>query len=105
MAVGGSYGSGLPIEVESVNPATLNQQYGARILDRVNLERGRVRPSFALDWSGGVDLWKHENRSMRVQADVQNVTDRLNVINFAGLFSGTAVASGRSFAIRLQTEF
>lgn len=105
MALGGSYGSGLPIEVESINRATLNQQYGARILNRVNLERGRVRPSFALDWSGGVDFWKHENRSMRVQADVQNLTDRLNVINFTGLFSGTALAPPRSFAIRLQTEF
>jgi enoyl-[acyl-carrier-protein] reductase (NADH) len=34
-----------------------------------------------------------------------NVTNRLNVINFAGLFSGTAIAPPRSFAIRLHADF
>jgi hypothetical protein len=40
-----------------------------------------------------------------VQADVLNLADRLNVINFAGLFSGTAIAPPRSFGVRLRTEF
>ena len=31
--------------------------------------------------------------------------DRLNVINFAGLFSGTAIAASRSVAARLTAEF
>lgn len=105
MAVGGSYGSGLPIEEGVISQQSLAQQYGARILDRVNLGRGRVRPSFAMDYSGGADLWKHESRSIRLQADVLNLTDRLNVVNFSGLFSGTALGYPRSFALRLQTEF
>jgi hypothetical protein len=33
------------------------------------------------------------------------LTDRLNVINFAGLFSGTAIAAPRSFSLRLMIEF
>ena len=38
-------------------------------------------------------------------ADIFNLTDRLNVINFAGLLSGTAVAPRRTVAIRLHAGF
>ena len=31
-------------------------QYGQQIVDRLNLDRGRVRPNFSLDASAGVDL-------------------------------------------------
>ena len=34
-----------------------------------------------------------------------NLTDRLNVIDFAGLFSGTALAAPRSFGLRLSADF
>ena len=34
-----------------------------------------------------------------------NLANRLNVINFAGLFSGTALAPPRGFSLRLQAEF
>ena len=79
--------------------------FGERVVRRVNFDRGRVRPSFSMDASVGADVWKHENRSVRVQADALNLTNRLNVINFAGLFSGTAVAPPRTFAIRASFEF
>lgn len=104
IAVGGLYGSGLPVEFAG-DPATALAQYGQRIVDRVNFERGRVRPSFSLDASLGIDLIKHEKTGLRFQADVMNLTDRLNVINFAGLFSGTALASPRSFGLRLTADF
>ncbi|MBZ5579953.1 MAG: TonB-dependent receptor [Acidobacteriia bacterium] len=106
VASAAAYGSGLPVELAGVGDAgLLAQQYGQAVLDRVNFDRGRVRPSFSLDFSAGAEVWKHEKRSVRIQADVANVTDRLNVINFAGLFSGTAVAAPRSAAVRLQVEF
>jgi outer membrane receptor for Fe3+-dicitrate len=72
---------------------------------KVNFVRGRVRPSATVDASVGYDLWVHDQRSLRLQADVFNLADRLNVINFAGTFSGTAVAPGRTFAIRLRGGF
>src|SRR5207253_1219545 len=101
LAGGASYSSGLPIELEGVpNRTVLVQQYGERVVDRVNLNRGRVRPSFSLDLSVGADLWVHEKRALRLQADALNLTDRLNVINFAGLLSGTALAAPRGVAIR-----
>jgi len=42
---------------------------------------------------------------VRFQADLRNLADRLNVINFAGLFSGTALAAPRSASARLTAEF
>jgi outer membrane cobalamin receptor len=103
IAFSASYASGLPIE--GIDTASLGEQYGSRILNRLNIERGRVRPSFSVDASVGVDLWKHESKAVRIQADVLNITNRLNVINFAGLFSGTAIGPPRSFALRLQTAW
>jgi hypothetical protein len=38
-------------------------------------------------------------------ADLENLTNRLNVITFAGGFSGTALAPPRRVAARLQVEF
>ena len=103
-AFGGSYGSGLPVEFEGTREVAV-AQYGERIVDRVDFDRGRVRPALAFDASAGVDIWKREKRSLRFQADVRNLADRLNVINFAGLFSGTAIGAPRSVAARLTAEF
>ena len=103
-ALGGSYGSGLPVEFDGTYQDAV-AQYGQAIVNQVNFDRGRIRPSFALNASAGVIVWKTEKQSLRLQADVQNLTNRLNVINFAGLFSGTALAEPRSAAIRLQAEF
>jgi hypothetical protein len=35
----------------------LVQQYGTAIVDRVNLERGRVRPNLSMDAGAGVELY------------------------------------------------
>ena len=102
LALGASYGSGLPVEIDGdVDINQLIVQYGQAVVRRINFDRGRVRPSFSLDASAGVDLWKHEKRSLRLQADVLNLTNRLNVINFAGLFSGTALAAPRMASVRV----
>jgi len=99
-ALGAGYGSGLPVEGEGLKAA-----YSDRVLSRVNFERGRVRPSFSLDASMGVDLWRNEKRTAQLQAGVVNITNRLNLINFASLFSGTAIGMPRSFSVRLSTRF
>ncbi len=104
VALGGAYGSGLPVELDEL-PQDMLAQYGPRILSRVNLERGRVRPNFSLDVSAGVALVNRDRRTVRLQGDVLNATGRLNLINFAGLFSGTALAPPRSAALRLVADF
>jgi len=51
------------------------------------------------------DLAKSRRREVRLQADVRNLTNRLDVINFAGLFSGTALAAPRSISVGLRLRF
>ena len=104
LAFGGEYGSGLPVEFTGT-PQQAVAQFGQAIVNRVDFERGRVRPSLSLDVSIGAELWKNDKVSMRLQADVQNMTNRLNLIDFAGLFSDNAIAPPRSYALRLVTNF
>ncbi|MBV9611510.1 MAG: TonB-dependent receptor [Acidobacteriaceae bacterium] len=106
LAISAAYGSGLPVEIkDDADLNTLTAQYGAQIVGRVNFEAGRVRPNFSLDVSAGAELWKHEKSALRIQGEIENLTDKLNVINFSGLFSGTAIAPPRSGNVRLQLEF
>jgi outer membrane cobalamin receptor len=104
MAVGGQYGSGLPVAFQGALAEAV-AQYGQPIVDRVDFARGRVKPSLAIDSSVGVDLWKHDQVAAHLQADVQNLNNRLNVIDFAGLFSGNSVAPPRSYSLRLQLTY
>ena len=105
LALAASYGSGLPFEDFDDDPDEAAEQFGPRVVDRVNFATGRVRPNMSLDASLGMVVARTEKRSLRVQAEVRNLTNRLDVINFAGLFSGTALAAPRSIAIRLHADF
>lgn len=105
LAAGGEYGSGLPADIGDTDPRLLLPQYGAAILDRVNLERGRVRPNLSVDAAAGIELYHKEQRTASFQIQVANLTDRVNVINFASLFSGTAVGPPRSVSIRLRLTY
>jgi TonB-dependent receptor-like protein len=104
LAAGASYGSGLPTEVEG-NVSDLLDAYGAEVLERVDFEGHRVKPWMSANLSAGATLRQHGHQALRLQADVTNVFGRLNVINFAGLFSGTAVGAPRRLVARLQAEF
>jgi len=80
-------------------------QYGPAVVARVDLARGRVRPQFSLDASVGADLYSSDRATLRLQGDIENINDRLNVIDFAGLFSGNAIGPPRSGFVRMQVEF
>jgi hypothetical protein len=103
-AVGSEYGSGLPFDFQG-NEQLAVQEYGQAVVDRLNFARGRVSPLLSVNASVGSDLYKKEHYSVRFQADVQNLNNRLNVLDFGGLFSGNAVAPPRSYALRLVTTF
>jgi hypothetical protein len=104
IAIAASYGSGLPVEFAGDRAQAL-AQYGPRIVEQVDFEEGRVRRSASLDAAFSVLVLKTERQRLRIQANAVNLTDRLNVINFAGLFSGTAIASPRSVGVRAHVEF
>ncbi len=100
------YGSGLPVEIDSdADIADLTQQYGTKIVNRVNFNAGRVRPNFSLNLNAGAQLWKRESMEVKIEGEIDNLTNQVNVIDFAGLFSGTAVGEPRSGAVRLTFSF
>jgi len=105
LALGSQYGSGLPADVGSADPNFLLAPYGPEILSQVNLPRGRVRPNLSVDVASGAEFYRKEQRSAIFQIQVSNLADRVNVINFASLFSGTAVAPPRSVSARLRLTF
>jgi hypothetical protein len=106
-AVGTEYGSGLPVELGGgpIDYNFLLSQYGASVLNRVDFVRGRVRPSLSLDAGAGVDIYHQESRSVSLLLQTANLTDRVNAINFAGLFSGTAIGTPRSVSGRVRVTF
>lgn len=85
------YGSGLPAEVgDNPDVGSLIEQFGPQVVSHVNLTIGGVGPNFSLDPATGAEFYRKETRSEQFQLEATNITDRLNVINFASLFSGTA---------------
>jgi outer membrane cobalamin receptor len=102
--IGAEYGSGLPFQFAGTEQEAL-AQYGQQVVDRINFEKGRVRPALSVGASLGADIRRTEKLTMRIQADVENINNRLNVIDFGGLFSGNAIGPPRSFALRLTSSF
>lgn len=104
VAAGEAYGSGLPFEFGGTESQAL-AEYGPQVVSRINFARGRVRPMLAINSSIGINIYKRDKRNVQLQADGENLNDRLNVLDFGGLFSGNAIAPGRSFGLRLNTSF
>ena len=104
VAGGVQYDTGLPFDFDGDQSEAL-AQYGSQIIDRINFDRGRILPSFQVNASAGADLYRSDRVNMRIQADGQNLTDVLDVIDFGGLFSGNAIGPSRSFSLRLATYF
>jgi len=98
------YGSGLPFAFVGTSQQAI-AQYGQEVIDRLNFARGRVRPALAIDASIGAEIYKNDLVRIRLQADGENLNNRLNVLDFGGLFSGNAIAPPRSYFLRLQARF
>jgi outer membrane cobalamin receptor len=105
LAMGAQYGSGLPADIGKANPSDLLAAFGRQILDRVDFARGRVKPNFSLDAAAGAETYHKEQRSAALQIQVANLANRLNLINFASLFSGTALGEPRSVSASLRLTF
>lgn len=112
VAAGIQYDSGLPFQFQCDPSITLQQciqgevqTYGQQVVNRVNFNVGRIYPSFQVNASAGADIYKSEHMQMRIQADGENLTNVLDVVDFGGLFSGNAIGPSRSFSVRLTTKF
>ncbi len=99
-----SFGSGLPFAYAG-DEADALAEYGPAVISRINFARGRILPLLATNASFGADIYKGSRFTTRLQADGDNLNNRLNIIDFGGLFSGNAIAPGPSFSLRLNTSF
>ncbi len=100
------YGSGLPFESDDdADTGGGEDEFPQQLLHRVDFSRGRLRPNFSLNLSAGVRVMEAEGATVSMQFDVRNLTDRLNLINFSGVFSGTAIAPGRQASFQLRARF
>jgi len=112
VAGGIQYDTGLPFDFQCPDGETLSDciageaaLYGQQVVNRLNFNRDRILPSFQVSASVGTDVYKSERLNVRFQADGENLTNVIDVIDFGGLFSGNAIGPSRSFALRLTTSF
>jgi TonB-dependent Receptor Plug Domain len=105
------YDSGLPFEPNCnyppIAPCIAEEAaiYGRQVVNRLNWVRFRILPSFQVNASAGFNVYKSDRLNMNLQADGENLTNVIDVIDFGGLFSGNAIGPSRSFALRLTTNF
>ena len=104
IAGGSEYGSGLPFDFNGTYQQAL-AEYGPAVVDRININSGRIKPTLSVDASLGAQLYKTEKLALNFQADGENLNNRLNIIDFGGLFSGNAIGPPRSYALRLAATF
>jgi hypothetical protein len=104
LAGGAEFDSGLPFEFDG-DPTTVLAQYGPAVLSRLNFNRGRILPALLLNASAGATLHRSDHFTTTFQADGENLSDTLDILDFGGLFSGNAIGPPRSFSLRLTTNF
>jgi outer membrane receptor for Fe3+-dicitrate len=104
IALGSGYNSGLPFQPD-LTPQQYATEYGQVVINHLNFNRDRISPYFTENASLGADLYKREKYSVKLQGDAQNLSNKLELIDFGGLFSGNAVGPSRSFTLRLTTAF
>lgn len=104
IAVGAEFDSGLPFDT-NYSYAENVALYGQVLVNQLNFSRGRILPHDSENVSIGYDLYQKEERSVRLQADCNDVGNRMQVLDFGGLLSANAIGPSRSFALRLTANF
>ncbi|MCI0486340.1 MAG: TonB-dependent receptor [Blastocatellia bacterium] len=106
LALGGRHDSGYSVELEDdVSREDFERRFPAKILDRVNLERGFVKPRTVLNFSVGKEVDINDRAQLSAQFNIQNLTDRFYLITFGSLFTGTNTGGPRSFSGKLSISF
>jgi hypothetical protein len=104
VAFGAEYDSGLPF-ITSYSYAENVALYGQDLVNQLNFDRGRILPHLTESVSVGYDLYQKEHRSLRLQADCNDLSNRTQVLDFGGLLSANAIGPARSYAARLSAKF
>ena len=103
-SLGTDYNSGLPFEPDQT-PQQYATEYGQIVVKYLDFARNRIHPYLTESTSVAADLYQRDKASVRIQADIQNLSNTLELIDFGGLFSGNAVGPARQYTFRLATNF
>jgi len=104
MALGTDYNSGLPFQPD-LTPQQYATEFGQVVIDQLNFNRDRISPYLTENTSVGTDVYKRKKRSVKLEADAQNLSNRLEVVHFGGLFSGNAIGPSRQYNFRLVMRY
>ena len=106
MALGGRHDSGFSIELEpGAAPQDFARDFSVKILDRVNFERGFIKPHTVLDFSIGKDIKLNEHVSLSAQFNIRNLAGTFYLISFESVSSGTTVGRPRNYSGKLSLDF
>jgi TonB-dependent receptor-like protein/carboxypeptidase family protein len=106
MAFGGRHDSGYAIELEEeTTPENFARDFSEKILDRVNFERGFIKPHTVLDFSIGKDIKLNEHVRLSAQFNVRNIADTFYLISFESVSSGTTVGRPRNYSGKVSLDF
>ena len=104
IALGSDYNSGLPFQPD-LTPQQYATEYGQVVINHLNFNRDRISPYFTQNASVGGRSFSAGKALDSFQADAQNLSNTLEVIDFGGLFSGNAIGPSRCFSLRMATDF
>jgi hypothetical protein len=104
LALGSDCNSGLPFEANQTVQQDVSE-YGQAVVNHLNFDRGRVHPYFTQNASVSAELYHREKVSLRLQADGENLSNAMEVLDYGGLFSGNSIGPGREYLLRLTTTF
>ena len=102
IAISGRYESGTPLEVAEDALDELAARPGA---ERVDFDRGRVRPRNVFDVTLAQRLLRGRRVDLDFRLSVLNLTGKKWAYNFGNPFSGTHFGHGRTVAVGLRTDF
>lgn len=102
----GRHDSGYSVELEpDATREEFEEEFPAKILDQVNIERGFVRPHTIFNLSLGKELRLSERVGLRGQFNVENLFDKFYLFTFESVFSGTTIGRPRTYSGRLTLNF
>jgi Carboxypeptidase regulatory-like domain len=104
MALGVEFNSGLPF-ITNYSYAENVSLYGPALVDQLNFTRGRILPHWSENVSVGYDFYQKEERSLGLQADCNDLSNRMQVLDFGGLLSANAIGPARSCMVRVTAKF
>lgn len=94
--------TGTPIERGGHDEDELRDRPGA---ERVDFDRGRVRPRTVASLQVDAPLWRRGHRSLHLRGSVLNLFDARYAYNFANPFSGTHFGAQRTLFVAVRTGF